>query len=155
MTARIALLVAAISLALSAWSLHEAASARAQLAARSADPGLQGIGEIMSGVHLHFAKAYSAAGAKNWPLADYEVAEVAENVKRAVQAGHLETNLPDFEAAFGPLEAACKSRDEVKFATAYRSTLSACNQCHQRAGHPYIVVTVPSVPPVSNQQWAP
>lgn len=155
MMARIALLLALLSLGLSFWSLREAALARAEIASISTDPGLQGVGEIMTGVHLHFAKMYSAARAANWPLATYEASEVAENVKRGARAGRLEADLPAFENVFDALATTCKDRGIARFEVAYRTTISACNQCHQRAGHPYIIVTVPSTPPVSNQRWAP
>ena len=42
------------------------------------------MGTIMPGVQLHFAKLYFAGKAQNWPLAEFEVHEVEENMDRAV-----------------------------------------------------------------------
>src|SRR5436309_1330361 len=41
-----------------------------------------GVGEVMSGVQLHFAKLYYAAHAENWKLAQFEIDEVKENIEK-------------------------------------------------------------------------
>ena len=42
-----------------------------------------GVGELMSGVQLHFAKLFYATQAANWKLADFEVDEIEENLDKS------------------------------------------------------------------------
>jgi hypothetical protein len=120
----------------------------------SAEENAPGVGEVMSGVQLHFAKLFYAHEAKNAELADFELGEIEENLDRAAQLRPSEngTNLGKMVAEFkkGPLAAMKNGGD---FRAAYGQAIQSCNACHQGTGHPYIVICEPKGPPVSNQVW--
>jgi len=114
----------------------------------------------MSGVLLHFAKLYYAGMAANGPLAEFELHEVEENLDRAIALRPRErgVDLAGLNEAFkesqlAALAAVIEGEDWNAFGPAYREAIAICNGCHEQTGRPFIVVTVPTAPPVSNQQW--
>jgi hypothetical protein len=119
-----------------------------------------GVGTIMSGVQLYFAKLYFADKGQNWELAQFELHEVEENMDRAVKLRPEEhgTNLADLNDGFkqtqlAALKSAAERRDWNAFQTAYSEAMGVCNGCHEETTRPFIVVTIPTAPPVPNQQW--
>ena len=126
------------------------------------EAGAPGVGTVMSGVQLHFAKLYFAGEAQNWPLVEFELHEVEENLDIAVMLRPEEngTNLIGLNAAFkqtqlAALKTASQNNDWNAFQSIYTEAIGVCNGCHQETGRPFIVVTVPAAPPVPNQQWQP
>jgi hypothetical protein len=121
-----------------------------------------GVGEIMSGVQLHFAKLYFAGKAQNWQLAEFELHEVEENLDKAVELRPEEngTNLVGLADGFkqtqlAALGTAAQHKDWSAFQSAYTEAIGVCNGCHKETTRPFIVITVPAAPPVPNQQWEP
>ena len=120
-----------------------------------------GVGELMSGVHLHFAKLHYAAKAGNWKLADSEVDEIQENLDKAALlrpeengvklAGVIESLK---QTQLAGMKKASAQGERSLFSKSYDETMSACNSCHRTTGRPFIVITEPTAPPVANQQWA-
>jgi hypothetical protein len=51
------------------------------------------------------------------------------------------------------LKDAIEMKDRRLFRDAYREALVMCNTCHQSTGRPFITITIPTNPPVSNQRW--
>lgn len=125
----------------------------------AASPGL---GDVMQGIQLHFAKLHFAAEARNWDLAQFERGEVLEGFAAAAALRPEErgVDLAGVMDAFKQTQlAAVKDALDVKdrplFREAYREAILVCNGCHQTTGRPFIGITVPSQPPVSNQRWEP
>lgn len=121
-----------------------------------------GVGQIMTRAQLDFAKLYFAGQARNWDLAEFERGEVAEDLKAAVALRPKErgVNIAGIMGAFsnGPLTSlqnAIAVYDWPLFRKAYRESVKMCNACHQATGRPFIVITVPTHPPVFNQRWEP
>jgi hypothetical protein len=121
-----------------------------------------GVGDVMSGVQLHFAKLYYAARAKNWGLASFEIDEVKENLEKAailrpfdngVQLGEMFQGLQ--QKQFPAMKNAVERQDFKAFQQNYGESMSVCNMCHTATGRPFIVITLPSAPPVMNQRWEP
>jgi hypothetical protein len=119
-----------------------------------------GLGEYMTGLQLHMAKLWFAAHASNWGLADYELHELSETAD-AVAALKVSRNNIDIsdeiKHALGPgIDALQKSIDGhviTGFTDSYTETLNSCNGCHDSAGYPFIHITEPLAPPVTNQLW--
>jgi len=135
-----------------------------QIAARlkALEASAPGVGTLMSSVQLHFAKIYFAGKAQNWPLAEFELHELEENLDKAVALRPEEngTNLIGLNDAFkktqlAAMRAAAQQKDTAAFQFAYSEAISVCNGCHEETTRPFIVITVPTAPPVPNQQWAP
>lgn len=119
-----------------------------------------GLGGVMSSIQLHFAKLYFASEARNWDLAKFQYGELAEKLDAAAALRPEErgVNLVGIIDAFKNTQfAALKDAIEVKdrslFRDAYRQSILMCNSCHQATGRPFINITVPTNPPVPNQQW--
>jgi len=53
------------------------------------------------------------------------------------------------------LKIAAHNNDWNAFQSSYTEAIGVCNGCHVETGHSYIVITVPTTPPVPNQQWEP
>lgn len=129
---------------------------------KALEAGAPGVGTIMSGVQLHFAKLYFAGKAQNWPLAEFELHEVEENLDRAAALRPEEygTNLVGLNDAFkqtqlAALKTAAQNKDWNAFQSAYTEAIWTCNGCHEETNRPFIIITVPTIPPVPNQQWEP
>ncbi len=66
-------------------------------------------------------------------------------------------------AILAQLDKAIDAQDKAQFETAYNQTVAGCNSCHANytadakypKGRPFIKITVPTQPPVGNQQWTP
>ena len=141
----------------------------AALAATNVEARLQrleaiapGLGAVMAHAQMHFAKLYYAAEARNWELARFERVELIErfDTVAALQPQIGTVNLVGVLDAFKQtqltaLQDAIDMKDRGLFREAYRESVAMCNACHQSTGHPYIVITIPTNPPVANQQWEP
>jgi len=118
------------------------------------------LGEIMTGVQLHFAKLYFASQARNWDLARFERGEVEEGLE-AVAALRPEENGVNLAGIIGAfkqtqliaLQDAIEMKDRGLFHDAYRDATLMCNTCHRATGRPFIMIIIPTNSPVANQQW--
>lgn len=120
---------------------------------------LPGPGEVMSGIQVHFAKLRFAGAGINWDLARFELDEIEEGL-RTVAALRPEENGVDLEGVVDAFEqtefaAAIEAGDAKRFDRAYMKAMTMCTSCHEETGRPFLVITVPSDPPVPNQRWAP
>ena len=118
------------------------------------------LGEIMSGIQLHLAKLYFASEARNWDLARFERGELEEGLTAAATLRPEENgvNLAGIFEAFKQtqlvsLKDAVEMKDRGLLREAYRDSILMCNTCHQSTGRPFISITIPTNPPVSNQRW--
>jgi hypothetical protein len=125
----------------------------------AASPGLGG---IMADAQTHFAKLYFASEARNWDLARFEWGELESklNAIAALRAEERGVGLSAIVDAFKQtqlvtLKDAIELKDRRLFREAYQESISMCNGCHQATGRPFIAITTPTQPPVSNQRWEP
>lgn len=123
----------------------------------AASPGL---GEIMAGTQLHFAKLYFASEARNWDLAAFECGELEGNLNAAAALRPEErgVGLSGIVDAFKntqlvALKDAIDLKDRGLFREAYKESVLMCNGCHAATGRPFITITAPTHSPVSNQRW--
>lgn len=105
---------------------------------------------------------YFAGRAQNWPLVEFELHEVEENLDKAVALRPEEygTNLAGLNQGFkqtqlAALRTAARNKDSNAFQSVYTEAIAVCNGCHQETTRPFIIITVPAAPPVPNQQWEP
>jgi hypothetical protein len=123
------------------------------------------VSQIMLGIQSHFAKLHYAAEARNWDLARFERGEIQEDLETVAEMQPAENgvSLVGIIGAFtngntGPMAAmndAIGVSDRQLFRKAYEQTALMCNSCHQATGRPFIVITIPTNPPVFNQRWEP
>jgi len=110
------------------------------------------LGDIMNAVQTRHIKLWFAGKAQNWDLAAYELDELRDTFdgvgKLILKHGQL--SIPQAIAAtvkqpLDALAAAIKAKDSPGFVKAYADLTAGCNACHQSAGHPMIVMQVPTV----------
>ena len=119
-----------------------------------------GVGSTMFAVQIHFGKLYFAGQARNWELAGYELYEVEENLDKSAtlrpeEHGVSLAELTDAfkQAQLSALRVAIEAEDAKAFRAAYEEAMSVCNACHMEVERPFLVITLPDAPPVTNQQW--
>ena len=131
--------------------------------AKSATPYHPGLGELMTAlVQPRHIKLGLAGQAQNWDYAAYELGELREafddisklvpkHGNLAIPPAILSTVAPAMEA----LAAAIKAKDQGAYNTAYGALTTACNACHQSAGHPMLVIQAPTVSAFPDQDFRP
>jgi hypothetical protein len=117
-----------------------------------------GLGEFMVGIQMHHAKLWFAGTNSNWKLADFEVQEIHEaldDVKKYI------TDRPEtkkIDMIFAPLDSisdAIRLQNQEMFRTSFISLTGTCNNCHRATEHAFNVITIPTSPPVTNQDFKP
>jgi hypothetical protein len=131
----------------------------AQPAKQPYEPGL---GEFMTATQLRHAKLWFAGKNRNWELAAYEVDEIKEGLQDAARFHATVDGIPVAEmikTILDPrlerIEKTVDARSSVQFASAFDALTDGCNNCHTKAGKPFIHIQRPSEPPLSNQSFAP
>ena len=61
--------------------------------------------------------------------------------------------LPMINPALDAIRKAIQQQNNTAFKEDYISLTNTCNSCHQVTKHEFNVITVPSVPPFSNQDF--
>ncbi|HLX63248.1 MAG TPA: hypothetical protein VKX17_18395 [Planctomycetota bacterium] len=105
---------------------------------------------IMTKVAYHFTNLWFAADQENWPLADFYLGEVRNNVKWAVRSKPMRKgpNNEDVDlnaiataldkGQFTDLKKAIDTKDKAHFAQLYDDTLKTCYACHKASAKPYL-----------------
>jgi len=115
-----------------------------------------GLGEIMGGIQTHHAKLWYAGLHANWALAQYESDELKERFEQAIR---IESDRPEVKMipmmypAIDSMNKAIAGNNRAQFQSAYRLLTTACNSCHAANKFAFNVITIPTAPPVSNQDF--
>ncbi len=115
-----------------------------------------GLGEIMGGIQTHHAKLWYAGINNNWKLAQYEIDELKE---RFVQATQIETERPEVKmipmmySSIDSVANAIHNKNMDQFKSAFHLLTASCNSCHAANNFEFNVITIPTAPPVSNQDF--
>jgi hypothetical protein len=156
--ARIALVVSVIALLLAGYPLVRPNPGESDESANA--PGL---GEIMTLQQMRHAKLAIAGSLGNWALADYETDELGEGFDDMVKYHPTHKGIKEpltqlvpayTKSAVDDLREAVKAKDTEKFNAAFDKLTAGCNGCHQAADFGFNVVTRPTAPPVTNQDFA-
>lgn len=110
-----------------------------------------GLGDLMAEtIQPRHIKLALAGREKNWPLAAFEVGQLAESFDRVATTWPTwrSISIGDMvEVVKDPLVAlrdAIRARDPDRFAAAYGKLTEACNSCHAGANRGMIVITAPA-----------
>jgi hypothetical protein len=116
-----------------------------------------GLGEFMSGIQIHHAKLWFAGQNENWKLANFELNEIKEVVETIQKSypGRDESKmlLHLFSPVLDSMDHAIQQMNISVFKNTYVLLTNTCNNCHHVAGFAFNVVTIPSAPPFSNQDF--
>jgi hypothetical protein len=115
------------------------------------------LSDLMVVIQIRHAKLFYAVKARNWPLADYELEQLAGTL---TEAGRYYPNTAPpmtlAEEIRSSLSEAIKAKNEAKFDQAFGEMNAGCNRCHGAADRAFIVIRRPSYPSAfSNQQYSP
>ncbi len=117
-----------------------------------------GFGEFMSSIQVHHNKLWFAGTNKNWKLADFEVLEIQEALE---DIQNFNTDRPEAKAigminpALDSIKNAIKQQAPQLFKNSFVLLTNTCNNCHKATEHEFNVVTIPDIPPFSNQSYKP
>lgn len=115
-----------------------------------------GFGDFMSGVQVHHAKLWFAGKARNWPLAKFELQEIAETIEaiqRYLPERRETVSLGMLKPAMDTMNLVIQEKRGSQFEAAFRQLTAACNGCHKSVNFSFNIVTEPSTPPFSNQHF--
>ncbi len=115
------------------------------------------LSDAMQLTQLRHVKLWYAGKAKNWPLANYELAQLKDTFDKAAI---LYMNIPvQYIAAISEplnsLSEAVAAKDSRAFGKGYKALQAACNECHQAAGIGFIVIQMPEASVFPDQKFAP
>lgn len=137
-----------IALAVALLATSGAGPASAQTPPAGYRPGL---GDLMAEtIQPRHIKLALAGREKNWPLAAFEVGQLAESFDRVAKTWPTwrSISIGDMiEVVKDPLVAlrdAIRARDPDRFVAAYGKLTEACNSCHAGANRGMIVITAPA-----------
>lgn len=112
----------------------------------------------MEDVGYHFANLWFAAEQKNWPLADFYLAETRSHLRWAVRIipvrktragdsvelqGILDAVDKTPDVMLSAIKTAIEQKDNMAFTNAYRQTIEGCYACHKASEKPFIRPQVP------------
>ena len=121
-----------------------------------ADTYKPGFGEFMSGIQTHHAKLWFAGQNQNWPLADFEIHEIQEsleNIQKFCTDREETKSIGMINARIDSLINAIQQKNPDLFKNSYTLLTNTCNNCHIATKHEFNIVTIPSSPPVTNQDF--
>ncbi len=128
----------------------------------TAAAGAPGLADIMGATQLRHLKLSYAGSLKNWPLAQFEVAQIRNSFQSAAKSYPEFGDVPvaklinDIsEPALVEVDKAIAAHDSAAFNESFKSLTKACNSCHQAAKVGFIRIQVPTASPFSNQAFAP
>ena len=151
---------------------REVAALKAEIEAlKAAKPGAAApaegpeLGAQMLELQIRHARLWQAGQARNWVLAQFQLAELRESFSgvvetngehAALQPQRLADVLPAMtNPAMDELQAAIDANDGAKFDAAYDSLSAACTGCHQAAAHGFLVIQRPKTPVLDNLRAEP
>lgn len=112
----------------------------------------------MADVDYHFSNLWFAAGAENWPLAQFYLNETRSHLNWAVRirpvrrlSSGVQLDLRPIlqgveSSALASVQSSLDKRDKNAFEQAYRRTMNACLACHQAAEKPFLRPHIPESP---------
>jgi hypothetical protein len=142
------LVVAAIGLAFPAFAEDQPILVPSQ-------PFVPRLADIMGATQLRHLKLWYAGKEMNWPLANYELAQIKASFEDAMRF-YPDVPVADMTTMARPaaaIDTAIHSKDAAKFATAFGGLTAACNSCHRSQGIAFIAIKLPTSSPFSNQSF--
>jgi hypothetical protein len=112
--------------------------------------------DIMVATQLRHFKLWYAGALENWPLANYELAQIRADIELAKDF------FPDSSASkmsmMSPpadeVESAIRAKDSGKFSKAFSKLTAACNSCHEATGFGFIKMRDPRLSPLETSPFS-
>jgi hypothetical protein len=116
-----------------------------------------GLGEFMLGIQTHHAKLWFAGINKNWKLANFELGEIKETIEDIKQYNSDRSevkSIPMIEPVLDSLDQSIQNKQPESFKNNFELLTKTCNNCHLATEHEFNVITIPTAPPVTNQDFS-
>lgn len=126
------------------------------LQAKLNDSYKPGFGEFMSSIQVHHNKLWFAGRNQNWKLADFEINEIKESlddIKKYCTDRPETKSIGMIEQSLQNVTNSIQQKNITEFKNSYTILTSTCNNCHQATQHEFNVITIPTIPPFSNQSF--
>lgn len=144
----------------------EVAQLKEQVAkAAPAAPAAPELGQQMLELQIRHARLWQAGEARNWMLAQFQLAELRESLDgvaelngdhAALQPERLAEVLPQHMGpALSALQQAVDKQDGAAFDAAYDKLSEACSGCHAASDHGFLVIQRPRTPMLDNLRATP
>jgi cytochrome c553 len=111
---------------------------------------------LMVATQLSHFKLWYAGVVKNWPLANYELAQIRTGIDRAshLYPNNVQSNMTMMTPEVDEVEDAIKAKDSVKFSEAFSKLTAACNACHEATGFGFIRMRDPRLSPIETSPFS-
>jgi hypothetical protein len=111
---------------------------------------------LMMVTQLGHFKLWYAGAVQNWPLANYELAQIRANIVDAkkLYPNKSESNMSMMMPPTDDLDDAIKSKDSGKFVKAFSKLTAACNSCHDATGVGFIKIRDPRLSPIETSPFS-
>ena len=111
---------------------------------------------LMMVTQLGHFKLWYAGAVQNWPLANYELAQIRTSIDRArrLYPNTVQSNTTMMTPPTEEVEAAIKAEDSVKFSEAFSKLTAACNTCHEATGFGFITMRDPRLSPIETSPFS-
>lgn len=123
------------------------------------------LGQQMLELQIRHARLWQAGEARNWMLAQFQLAELREALDAAVelngdhaalQPNRLAEVLPaTMNPSLKQMQSAIDRQDGPGFDAAYDAVSAACTACHASADHGFLVIQRPKTPVLDNLRASP
>lgn len=151
---------------------REIANLKAEIASLKAAPAAAPpaavapeLGQQMLELQIRHARLWQPGAARNWMLAQFELAELRESLAgvvelngdhAAVQPNRLAEVLPAMmDPALQQMQQAIDTQDGPGFDLAYDALSNACSACHAASDHAFLVIQRPQSPVLDNLKATP
>lgn len=127
-----------------------------ELESRLQDTYKPGFGEFMGNIQVHHNKLYFAGVNKNWELADFEINEIKEamaDITKFCSDRPEAKSIDMINRALDSISSVIKNKNSENFNSAFVFLTNTCNSCHRNTSHGFNLITIPTAPPFSNQNF--
>jgi hypothetical protein len=111
---------------------------------------------LMMVTQLGHFKLWYAGAVQNWPLANYELAQIRANIvdARKLHPDNSKSDMSMMSEPANDLDDAIKTKDSAKFVKAFSKLTAACNSCHEATGFGFIKIRDPRLSPIETSPFS-
>ncbi len=143
-------------LAVSLMGASAPALADDQKPANAQERYLPRLNDMMVAAQLRHFKLWYAGVEQNWPLANYELAQIRTSIEDAkiLYPDNDASNMSTLTPVADELDSAIKAKDSIEFSRGFTKLTAACNSCHEAAGVGFIKIREPRLSPLETSPFS-
>jgi cytochrome c553 len=131
------------------------ANAQDQTPANAQERYVPRLNDMMVATQLRHFKLWYAGLVQNWPLANYELAQIRNAIAdtRRLYPNSGGSDMSTMMPPTDDLDDAIKAKDSAKFSNAFSKLTAACNSCHEATGFAFIKIREPRLSPLETSPF--